>query len=303
MKRFATISLAVLALVILSFGGYFGCTYLGGELEPGKIGQACSTGGDCGYGEQCVGGLCAPNFCSTDAECPMSLQCCGNVCIPENQDCDAPCVTDADCDNGICLASRCIGACASDDDCPDGEFCVPYVNICLPRVQPNEGDGDVEDIEGEFPDIDIDLPFDIEMDLTQCATDEDCDRGRCQAGVCLDMGGPDGTGCESQGDCATGQYCAAGVCVGGTCETNEDCSGGLCIPAINQCLGGNPGNDRCMEDDDCNPGEQCIFGICIGTGPVEDGDTSGDEPGVECRADRDCENGEQCIMGLCLSLD
>ena len=304
-------------LLMLTALASAGCSELGSMNSPGKIGMGCESSSQCGYGEECVLSLCAPKLCTSESLCPEPLACCNNQCQGADESCSQACLTDDDCTNGICLATRCIGRCTENADCAVGETCIPYLNVCLPGLEAQDGDVDwPEDLDGfEWPegDLPFDLPFDISIDgieITTCGSDDDCDRGRCLAGMCVDLGGDDGQGCESAGDCAIGQYCVMSMCVGGSCTTSADCDGGYCVPFINQCAGGNPGNDLCEDDSDCGTGEQCIFGICINTGGTTDGDQDTtserererpDTASTNCEDDEDCEENQQCLFGYCIS--
>jgi Cys-rich repeat protein len=113
-------------------------------------------------------------------------------------------------------------------------------------------------------------------------------------------GGPDaGAGCSTDSDCASGEACRDGVCVGGTtgvdagscgdgtCESGEDCSS--CPQDCGTCAAG------CATDSDCPSGEVCIGGECGVTGH----DAGVDATEGSCTTDADCGSGETCVSGIC----
>ena len=289
---------------------FAGCTEIGANLSAGRIGQDCERTSQCGYAEFCIQNVCAPTYCARDAECgaPDKLQCCGHACISADDSCSSGCISDADCGaGGSCLLGQCIKPCASDEDCPDNQFCLPGISVCIPNIQPPDGDTDMS-FDGDF-ELPFEIPGDFEFETQECQDTTDCDFGECVGGFCLDLGGPGGKRCESNGDCAPGLYCLGGVCAGrpdGGCETSEDCGGGICIPGIGVCIGGDTGEgSRCETSQDCKPNEECIWGTCIGSS-AGDRDRMQEEPdepsgpGGPCQETSDCIEGNECIFYICV---
>jgi hypothetical protein len=94
--------------------------------------------------------------------------------------------------------------------------------------------------------------------------------------------------CCVDGDCAPGQNCDGGQCVGvvaecqndGDCDAGEACLNGTCVP----------GNGACQDAGDCAANESCIAGQCRCVFPEK---PCGD---VCCASDEACVNG-QCVVG------
>jgi hypothetical protein len=123
--------------------------------RPGSVGRctrsantACTTSGDCGVNEFCVGGFCAPNVgstpCASNVQCGAGAVCLGQVCRM------APaCIDDADCTALVGAGYVCGGkaekwcrnapnvACGSNNDCPAcptfGSSPVPCGRLCEAR--------------------------------------------------------------------------------------------------------------------------------------------------------------------------
>jgi hypothetical protein len=93
--------------------------------ETGDSGTACETivCGDpascCGGDEECVAGACLP-ICDSGVRCGEDQ----SVCCDDGQVCLSPdCVTPGD-------------PCIDSYDCPEGEFCEPTIDQCLPQPDP-----------------------------------------------------------------------------------------------------------------------------------------------------------------------
>ncbi|MEE2758248.1 MAG: DUF4215 domain-containing protein [Myxococcota bacterium] len=117
-----------------------------------------------------------------------------------------------------------------------------------------------------------------------CLIDQDCQQGRCRAGVCSTCGDDARNGFETGVDCG-GRDC--GPCPNGaTCVESMDCLSFACI------------------DGSCRP-RSCDDGIA--NGPETDVDCGGDEcdgcrDGLLCQMDADC-GSNQCRANVCTSCD
>ena len=116
-------------------------TTLGGLLALAGIGSALArptckpNGHGCGTNKQCCSGYCDKT--THTCGCPSgTTQLCNGTCAVEcsSSPCNFPCFCAYDTDgvNVYCASSRAgAGNCATDCDCPAGQFCHP-TNFCTP---------------------------------------------------------------------------------------------------------------------------------------------------------------------------
>jgi hypothetical protein len=232
----------------------------GGGACPGcPIGTACVSAADC------ASSICALGACRASP-----------LCDDDEQD---GAETDVDCGGPDAGCERCTdgASCSVDGDCARSD-CAQGVCISCQDNARNGGETDV-DCGGANQGCQ-------RCALNQdCALDRDCQSANCNAGVCVslscddnqqngnetgvDCGGngagcgpcPDGSGCRSVADCASG-LCSGNVCV--SCdddtrngnETDIDCGGASacarCAPGL-----------ACAADGDCASGA-CVGGRCCG---------------------------------------
>jgi hypothetical protein len=168
--------------------------------------------------------------CDLDGACSLTSGVdCAGILLPQLNTCDpnpcgSPCATDDDCpDHGECSGDFVCGCReAPHDSCPDGQFCEPERNVCIPIPPP------------------------------ECTTDDDCPdpatycevpRGECLAGC--RMPGEQGT-CPDPLTCMDDHICT--VC-------DRICPGGRVAYCHEEC----PPDDRpwCPDDFACEPEEFC----------------------------------------------
>jgi Cys-rich repeat protein len=251
---------------------------------------------------------CNQRPCTNDAECAPDEMCMNGVCVAF-----CGCHTDADCPMGfLCIDCQCVA-----DDCPDDDgdgfnTCRGDCDDANPTVFPgaqeacdqidNDCDGVVDEGCGGLPcTSDADCPAGND----ECAPDEMCVNGICQAicvpavevcdGVDNDCDGlvDEGCGCANGADCAAGEACCANVCVdvlfddnncgacGQACAQGESCERGVCVPDTNPCST----NSDC-DDGDPNTYDYCYNGVC--------------HHEWFCQTDADCPAGQMCIDGMCM---
>ena len=107
----------------------------GGECVTVQCGSAC-----CDADEECVLNECMP-ICETGVRCGSDLA----VCCGEGQ---------------VCLQPECITPgipCADSYDCPDGQFCEPTLEACLPQQDPV-----VCQVFPDFEDVQVSLKWSYE---------------------------------------------------------------------------------------------------------------------------------------------
>jgi hypothetical protein len=272
----------------------------------GSCGTACDDGEGCENDDDCESGRCDAGTCQPPATCDDGVQ---------NGD-----ETDVDC-GGTCPAGCDDGEdCIEDDDCMS-MTCDPDTMTCGPS---GSCDDDMQN--GDETDVDCGGSCPDDCDVGEgCVEDDDCATMVCdpKSQTCaeepsctnnmvdgeesdVDCGGSecppcdDGSGCDSDGDCASG-VCdeEAGVCLPASCmdqtqnadETDIDC-GGSCP-------------DDCDDGEGCENDDDCISGACdegkniCSSRACDDNVHNGDETDVDCGGScpNDCDDGLGCIDG------
>jgi hypothetical protein len=144
-----------------------------------------------------------------------------------------------------------------------------------------------------------------------CCGDLECSSG---TETCQPVVAP---GCETDDDCAEGEFCGKGQCFALPCETVEDCPEGYFCKGV--CF---PIPPECEVDEDCvqvegviGPGPICCAGTCVaqeccGADDVhcDEGEFCTDEGicvviGPECETDEDCDDGEICCAEACHAIE
>ncbi len=190
-----------------------------------------------------------------------------------------------------------------DPGCTPSKTCADYIGSCASKLP----DGCV----GEIDCSNACLPPQVCGIDEKCGDPPDCTPA-CDGKVCGDDG-CDGT-C---GDCAAGEACEDGQCVGctpacdgkvcgddgcegtcGGCQAGETCSDWQCAACTPACDGKVCGDDGCEGAcGDCAAGEACTDGQCAACTPACDGKVCGDD-GCEGTCG-DCQAGETCADGAC----
>jgi hypothetical protein len=176
--------------------------------------------------------------------------------------------------NYIALAGlRGEGACESDAECNDDEYCTAGVldvkrNACKAK-KPQGGTC---------------------TDKRQCATD------RCNTGLCAAA-----DECQSEADCGAGNYCGdpvagqrkckARLADGALCTKSDQCQAGRCKTGFCSAAASASMGESCRFDDECREGKcnAAIGGASKGT--------------CVCDSDGDCGSGKWCDKGLDLKVN
>ena len=303
----------------------------GGACTPDCAGKVCGDDGcggacgQCGAGDKCVAGqcichpVCTNKECGSDGcdgscgTCPNGFACSGQgKCIG---DCDP------DCAGKVCGDDGCGGSCGS---CGPGQLC--QLGQCNDVTDPCLGitwEGCCDGGTLHFCETDVIQTLECGdagcgwngeqgyYDCNQAGGDpsgtnpKDCPGGQCIPNCADKMCGNDGCG-GSCGTCAQGQYCDAGLCIGGS-ECGDVTYAGYCdgevlvwcengnlydadcgqLPGTYKCLFAEPPGQEagyyCVQQPDCTPD-------CAGKACGDDG------CGGSCGA---CQQGESCIAGAC----
>jgi hypothetical protein len=222
------------------------------------LGQKCGADGDCGSGH-CVDGYCCNSSCSNSCEaCSVSGK--EGTCVPV--------VGQPKPGHPACSASPTDPVCGLSCNGTDANAChaAPSTTSCGVASCASSTETDVTtcDGSGSCPQVKRTCgayQCSTTQCLTACVTDADCASGNfCKSGACV--GAQElGNACAGDGQCKSG-HCADGVCCGvAGCGAGAACSG-LGANA-GQCLKGN--GVACAASSECAAGH-CVDGVCCDKG-------------------------------------
>jgi hypothetical protein len=269
-------------------------------------GVSCSDGNNCTTDDVCNGlGVCSgtPVVCSETA-CREAGTCIAatGVCSagpakPAGTPCDDGNVctqTDACNGSGLCVGSDLI-TCSADDDCHLPGTCDPMTGVCS---KPEKPDGSICNDGNACTQTDTCASgVCLGSNLIVCTAQSQCHNiGTCNpdTGVCSSPQKTNGTSCNDNNACTTGETCQDGTCSGGTatvCDGATQCKeAGTCNPATGVCSYPNKAEDTpCDDANACTQADVCRSGTCTGTDPVV------------CTAQSQCHNVGTCdtATGAC----
>ena len=168
--------------------------------------DACQFAYECGPGQACINGGCAP-ICGSDDDCGSGATCQGGFCRPTPE-----CTTTAECGSGEhCVDGRCLPDCRGGESCDALDYCAED-DFCRPDWRRD--------------------PF--------CDDDGDCAMGSiCVDGACRTPC-PSGTNdqclmtdvsltvCDTDMLCYTSTEVSPECAVQGDCDADEDCVDATC---------------------------------------------------------------------------
>jgi MYXO-CTERM domain-containing protein len=197
------------------------------------VGGACTMQADCDLGLTCVDGVC-----------------CATSCTGGTNDCMACSVAAGGSADGACTPRPMGTACSDGLLCTTGDACgAPSlgVSVCLPT-------GGV-----------VTCPA-----IDQCHTAGSCDPA---TGMCLNPVVANGTPCNDNSLCTSGETCQTGVCTPATtvtCAAPDQChDAATCNATTGVCdypLKANGTN--CNDSNACTQQDSCQSGVCTGMNPV-----------------------------------
>jgi hypothetical protein len=194
-----------------------------------------------------------------------------NVIVPPD-DALASCVDSSECSNGqICIAGGCVSG------------------SCDPAI---ESQCDLEGLDSEL----CCKPWELCSTLSfQCENDPDVD------GIGCDGDDPTCTPCETQGDCAAGQFCSGATCLDADgrdqCTSSFQCPAGercdrnvfLCVPDRGACQFCESFAELCCENDQiCSEDGRCV--------DIPDPECTVETQAVDCNAGQFCDSLFRCVQ-------
>ncbi len=291
-------------------------------------GDSCSDDALCGGIGQCFSGFCFgdPADCSgygvcNSAVCNQQTGSCEVTQLEDGTPCDNPstCTDPGECTNGECQQPP--RDCSHLADACNDAFCDVEAGGCY--AVPKEDGTPCDDTNG-CTDPGSCKAGDCETTPKDCSSFGDqCNDAACDPKTedgCFAAPKENGTGCNDDLNCTTGDSCTDGSCDGTPIDCSEfadDCNTAFCDPQTGECDtapvegpascdDGNP----CTTDDSCRGGicagqlidcsnfdSACATGVCnVQTGQCE---ASPNEDGGECDDGDKCTNGDQCVSGEC----
>jgi len=269
------------------------------------------------------------NVCTTDGCDQGTGQCThANNQLPCN---DGNACTHTDvCSGGTCTGSS-PQVCTASDPCHTAGTCNPATGECSNPAAPNGTPCNDNNActhtdacsggacTGSNPEV--------------CTASDPCHTaGTCNpsTGACSNPTAPNGTSCNDNNSCTSGESCSAGVCSGGTnvctgctsaadCNDNNPCTDDACEnPGTPNAACAHTNNTAaCNDGNACTQQDACVAGVCLGTNPVvcsatdqchdpgtcDPGSGACSNPakpnGTGCDDGSECTTGDSCQAGTC----
>ncbi|MBI5478643.1 MAG: hypothetical protein HY906_07310, partial [Deltaproteobacteria bacterium] len=243
-------------------------------------GTGCNDGKACSQTDTCQGGTCAGGnwkTCSALDQCHDVGTCqepsgtCTDPAKPDGTECtDGSLCTQVD----RCVAGACVPGtpvvCTAFDQCHRAGTCNPGTGVCDDPTQPNgtgcdDGNACTRTDTCQGGTCTGGNPVTCTA-LDQCHEVGTCDTG---SGQCSNPAKPDGTGCNDNSNCTTGESCQAGVCGSPTstvtCTALDQCHEiGTCDPATGNCSNPiKPNGTGCDDGKPCTDNDTCQAGACV----------------------------------------
>ncbi|MBI5534666.1 MAG: lamin tail domain-containing protein [Deltaproteobacteria bacterium] len=245
---------------------------------PATNGTACDDANPCTLTDTCQAGVCAPG---TAKVCTASDQCHdAGVCNTTTGLCsNPPKVDNTGCTDGnactltdVCVAGSCTPGtpkvCTPSDQCHTAGTCDSGTGNCSNPVATNgttctDGNACTLNDTCQSGSCSPGTPKTCTAS-DQCHVAGTCDSG---TGNCSNPNQTDGTTCNDNSLCTTGETCQAGSCTGGTvttCTALDQCHDvGVCVPGTGVCTNPNKTDgSTCSDSNPCTTGDTCQGGAC-----------------------------------------
>ncbi len=266
-------------------------------LEPD--GTACNDGNPCTEGDACAGSACVGG---TTKVCTASGNACvDDVCNTATGLCGVPVTDGTPCQDG--------DECTVDDACWAGQCKGPNLCVCAGKADGtpcNDKDPctDQAACDGE-------VCVGALKDCSAESTSDGCALGVCEpiTGLCVAelVVAPgcqcflkaNGTSCDDENPCTTGDACQNNLCGGSPKDCSSSASAcvlGVCDPATGGC--GVPLEDgtACSDAEVCTANDTCSAGQCVGTDVCF---CKGKADGTPCDDGLSCTDSDACNGGSC----
>ncbi len=244
----------------------------------------------------CTAGVCRA-ACATSADC-VSTHYCAGTCQPKKANGGA-CAAGGECTSGscadsVCCNEPCAGQCASCNESGQPGTCLAVTGVPRNGRTTCTGTGlgttcgiacnGVDKTQCKYP------VSGAPCSANGCVAGKETHASTCNgAGLCQDVEKTcgayvcDATACKStctsKGDCASGFFCKASVCIpalalGESCTESASCGSGSCVdgvccstascPSGSSCaLAGNAGTCSKNLGGTCSAGSECASGFCV----------------------------------------
>jgi|GEM_PF-2163164 len=234
---------------------------------------SCQDGNACTVGDRCQAGACIAGIgptCQDD----------GNPCTVESCTPEAGCVSTLKANLSPCEDGN---ACTASDQCVAGQCRAGAAASCDDQnVCTNDG------CDRELGCFNAPRAGSCD-DNTACTSASSCQQGQCKGTVVVDcnddnpctvdscdpllgcrhLASANGSGCDDEDACTTGESCQSGTCIASQltqCNDNSACTSSTCVPGTG-CVhipqnGGCEDGNKCTGPDVCNAG-QCVPGNAL----------------------------------------
>ena len=177
-----------------------------------------------------------------------------------------------------CVAGSCVGSnpvvCTASDQCHQVGTCNPATGVCSNPQKPNGSSCDDSNACTQLDSCQSGTC--VGSNPIVCTASDQCHQvGTCNpaTGVCSNPQKPNGSSCDDNNACTTGDTCQSGSCASGTpvtCTALDQChAAGTCDTLTGQCSNpAAPNGIPCEDGNVCSIGDSCQNGTCASGAPA-----------------------------------